>query len=143
MKTFFQISIIITFIMFIFGLLASFIASTGAFPFADDMGISISSDSDFLTKFTGLDEDSQSMRALFLGVTGLSFIGVVALAFATKSVVPIGLHLFGLVFWASWTKTSVILGHGGYVPEGLLVIFTVGVFFVFIAAIVGILTGSG
>ena len=141
MNSFYQISIILTFIMFIFGLTASFVASTGAFPFAEDMGISIDDDSSFLTKFTGLTDPN--MGAIFLGVTGLTFLGAVALAVLTRSVVPIGLHLFGLVFWSSWVKTSMILGYGGYIPGELLVIFTVGVMFVFIAAIVGILTGSG
>jgi len=141
MRSFYQIAITLTFILFIFSLLASFISSTGAFPFTDEMGISIESDSDWLTKFTGLTDPT--MGAIFLGVTGLTFIGAVALAVATHSVVPIGLHLFSLVFWSSWVKFSVILGYGGYIPGGLLVIFTVGVMFVFIAAIVGILTGSG
>lgn len=141
MNSFYQISIIITFIMFVFGLTASFVASTGAFPFAEDMGISIDSDSGWLTKFTGLTDPS--MGAIFLGVTGLTFLAAVGLAVATRSVVPIGLHLFGLVFWSSWTKTNVILSHGEYIPGELLVIFTVAVMFVFVAAIVGILTGSG
>jgi len=141
MKSFFQIAIVITFILFIFGFLASFVASTGAFPFTEDMGISISSDSDWLVKFTGLTDPS--MSAIFLGVTGLTFLGAVALAVSTHSVVPIGLHLFGLVFWSSWTKACVVLSYGGYIPGNLLVIFTFGVLFVFVAAIVGILTGSG
>jgi len=127
--------------MFIFGLTASFVASTGAFPFTEEMGISISSDSGWLTKFTGLSDPT--MGAIFLGITGLTFLGAVALSVATHSVVPIGLHLFGLVFWSSWVKTSVVLAYGGYIPGELLVIFTVGVMFVFVAAIVGILTGSG
>ena len=141
MRNFFQAAIVITFMMFIFGALASVIASTSAFPFTEDLGIGITSESDFLSKFTGLSDPS--MKALFIGVTGLTFIGAVALAVATHSVVPIGLHLFSLVFWSSWVKFSVILSYGGYIPGGLLVIFTVGVMFVFVAAIVGILTGSG
>jgi len=142
MKSFFQIAIIITFIMFIFSLVASFVSSLGVFPYnADDLGQSIDEDTDFLVRFTDL--GSPTINAIFLGVTGLTFLGAVALAVLTRSVVPIGLHLFGLVFWHSWTKTSMVLSYGGYIPPELLVIFTVGVMFVFIASIVGILTGGG
>jgi len=140
MKNFFQAAVYLTFIMFIFGALASFIASTGAFPFTEDMGIGVTSESDFLTKFTGLSDPT--MQGLFIGVTGLTFIGAVALAMATRSVTPIGLHIFGAVFWSCWVKVSVILSYGGYIPDGFVSIILIGVTFVFVAAIVGILTGS-
>ena len=142
MKSFFQIAIILTFIIFLFTVVASFISSTGTFPFTEELGIAIDDDTDFFTKLTGL-ESGSNMHTIFLGVTGLTFIGAVALAFATKSVVPIGLHLFGVVFWTSFTKTKVILDYGGYISPELQFVFTIAVTFVFIAAIVGILTGSG
>jgi len=141
MKSFFQVAIVLVFLMFIFSLVMSFISSTGVFPYTDEIGDDVTSNEDFLSNFTNL--GSSSMNAIFIGVTGFTFIMAVGLAFFTKSVVPIGLHLFGVVFWHSWIKTNVILGYGGYIPPELLIIFTVAVTFIFIAAIVGILTGSG
>lgn len=140
-NTYYQISVQIVFLMLIFSLLASFIAGFGGFPFTEELGISLNSDSSFLTKLTGLED--ANMNAIFIGVTGLTFLGAVGLAVATRSVTPIGLHLYSLVFWTSWTKLSVILSYGGYIPNGFLIIFTVGVMVVFIAAIVGMLTGAG
>lgn len=141
MKTFFQIAVSLCLLMLFFSLTANFVASMDIFPNTTGIGIDVEGNSDALSQLTGL--SSPTMNALFVGVTGLAFLGAVALSTVTHSVKPIGIHLFGAVFWTSWVRMTSILGYGGYVPDELLVVFTVGVVFVFIAAIIGMLTGGG
>ena len=129
-------------LMLVFSLVANFVGGLGVFPEVGEIGDgSIDEDSKALSSLTDL--SSPSMSALFIGVTGLTFLGAVALAALTKTIIPIGLHLFGVVFWASWMNMTHILSFGGYIPADFLIVITVGVMFVFIAAIVGMLTGSG
>jgi len=128
--------------MLAFSLIANFVESMGMFPNVDSPGASGIDETNDALGLTTLGDDA-TMWTIFIGVTGLTFIGAVALAFMTKSITPIGLHIFGAVFWASWINMLSILSYGGYIPGDFLIVFTVGVMFVFIAAIVGMLTGSG
>lgn len=137
MNVFLRTAIAITAMILIFSLVANFIASFGAFPFADEAGIQLGETTDVLSAITGLNDPN--MNALFIGATGLTFIGAVALCYLTKNIVPLGIHIFGVIFWTSWIRMSSILSYGGYIPLELLGIFTIGVMIVFIAAIIGML----
>lgn len=141
MNTFFRICVLITLIMLTFSLVANFVAGLGIFPNTENIGSSSDTDS-ALGDFSTLD-DNADMWSIFTMVTVGTGIGALALAWATHSVVPIGVHLFGAVFWASWLNMNSILGAGGYIPGDLLTVATIGVMFVFVAAIIGMLTGSG
>jgi len=142
LNSFFRICVMFILLMLAFSLIANFVGSMGMFPNVSGIGAEgVEGSNDALAKFTGLEDPN--MQALFLGVTGLTFIGACALAFLTKTITPIGIHIFGAVFWASWINMLSIFSYGGYVPGDFLIVFTVGVMFVFIAAIVGMLTGSG
>ena len=143
MNTFFRICVMFILLMLTFSLIANFVSGLGIFPNVAPVGIDVEEDSDALTLLTGLEDPN--MKDIFLGVTTLTFIGAVALSFFTRSIIPIGLHLFSLVFWTSWTKMVVIFSVGSppYIPPDLLLVGTVGVMFIFIAAIIGMLTGSG
>ena len=107
MNSFFRICIMICLLMLVFSLVANFIEGLGVFPDVTGVGTEVTDETDALSKLTGLTDPN--MNALFIGVTGLTFIAVVGLAIATQSMTPIGLHIFGLVFWTSWIRMSVIL----------------------------------
>jgi len=133
----------ITLLMLTFSLVANFVFTLGIFPNITGVGPSgINNTNDALGELTTLGDDA-SMWGIFIGVTGLTFIGACALAFLTKTITPIGIHIFGAVFWASWINMLSILSYGGYIPGDFLLVFTVGVAFVFIAAVIGMLTGGG
>lgn len=125
--------------MLCFSLVANMVQSQG-FPGANKIGKDINNDN-VLTQLTGLSDPS--MQAIFLGVTGLSFIGVVALCYLTGQVSPLGLYVFGVVFWTAWLRTNSIFSYGEYLPVEFTTIFTVLAVFLFIGAIIGMLTGSG
>lgn len=141
MNSFFRICIVICLLMLVFSLVANLISGLDVFPDVSPVGISAENEAGVLSSLTGLSDPN--MNSIWLGVTGLSFLGAVALAALTRSMTPIGLHLFGTVFWTSWIRMSSVLSYGGYIPSDFLIVFTVGVMFVFIAAIIGLITGGG
>ena len=140
MNSFFRICVMLCLLMLVFTLIANFVSGLDIFPGVNPIGVDVGDD-DVLTVLTGLEDPS--MSAIWLGVTGLTFLGAVALAALTRSMTPIGLHLFGVVFWTSWIRMNVIFSYGGYIPGDFLLVATVGVMFLFIAAIVGLMTGGG
>jgi len=125
----------------VFTLLLNFVAITGAFPFVEDeSGKDLGNTGKILNDTT--DYTSGGMDWVWVvGIGGVA-LGVVAGALM-HSVVPIGISIFGSVFWASFINVHGILSIGGYIPSDILTIFTVCVVFIFIAAIIGMLTGSG
>ena len=136
----FRVCLGFTIMLLAFSLVANFVSALGVFPHTTNIGLDAGDTDDALAELTGL--DSPNMQAIFIGVTGLTFIGAVALSVLTKTITPIGLHLFGVVFWTSWIRMSSVLGYGGYIPAELLGVFTIGAMFIFIGAIIGMLTGS-
>ena len=135
----FRVCLGFTLLLLCFSLVANFVSALDIFPHTTNIGIDADTNS-ALEQLTGL--DSPDMQAIFIGVTGLTFAGAVALAILTKQMIPIGLHLFGVVFWTSWIRMSSVLGYGGYIPVELLAVFTIGAMFIFIGAIIGMLTGN-
>lgn len=135
----FRVCISFCLMLLAFSLVANFVDGLGIFPHTSSIGTEITT-SNALSQLTGL--DNPSMQGIFLGVTGLAFVGVVALCWATKNVVPLGLYLFGVIFWTSWIRMSSVMSYGGYIPAELLAVFTVGAIFLFVGAIIGMLTGS-
>ena len=142
MNTFFRIAVMFAFGAILLNIGFGFIQGLGAFPLSSDDVIGMDDvDSDnALSQLTGLSGGMQSMWSLFL-VAGAA--ASVFLAWATHSVVPIGIYLFSEVFWTSWIRTQSMLSFGGYIPGDFLVLITVGMIFLFIAAVIGMITGSG
>jgi len=140
MNTFFRICFFMCLALITFNMLFLFVESTGAFPYSDDKAIDID-DSNALSILTGLDDPS--MNAIWAIATTGGAIGAITIAWITHSIAPIGIYLFSEIFWTSYIHTHNIVNVGGYVPESLIAVFTVGILFVFIAAIIGMLTGSG
>ena len=141
MNTFFRICIMICMLVLVFSLVANFVQGLGVYPVEGSPGVDISSTDNALSSLTGLDDPN--MNAIFVGVTSLALLGVIVLAYFTRSMIPVGLYFFGTVFWTAWLRMTAVFSYGEYIPGDFLLIFTVGVMFIFIAAIIGILTGSG
>jgi len=126
--------------LLIFTLVLSYVQSTGAFPVSGTGGQEISSTGEVLEQTTAL--ETGNMNYLWGIVIGGIAAGLVA-GWITHSIIPTGVFIFGGVFWASFINTHSILSYGGWIPGDFLMIFTVGAVFIFIAACVGMLTGSG
>ena len=142
MNTFFQIAVKFAFLAILFNIGFSFIQGIGAFPLAesDSIGINDVDNSNVLSKLTGLSDGMEDIWALFL-VAGAA--ASIFLSWVTHSIVPVGIYIFSEVFWTSWIHTQNILTLGSYIPSDFILFFTVGMIFLFIAAVIGMLTGSG
>jgi len=141
MNSFFRIAVMICMLLLVFTMVANFIQGLNAFPVEGSPGVDVSSTDNALSSLTGL--DNPNMNYVFLGVTSLALLGTIALAYFTRSMIPIGLFFFGEVFWTSWIRFTSVFSYGGYIPGDFILIFTVGVMFIFIAAVIGLLTGGG
>ena len=113
-----------------FSLAASVVASFGVFPTEFEGGSTI----------TGI---SPSADIVWAWVFGLTSIITIITCIVTRSVVPLGIYIFGQIFWTSFIRTQAILSVGGYIPGEFVALFTIGAAFIFMAALVGMLTGSG
>lgn len=140
MNTFFRMAVYLSFAMIVFNLVIAFIGTLGAFPVEGTPGTGTVAETNALSTFTGL---TGGMEGAWLLVTTITGFGAIALAIAFRQMIPIGLHLFGLVFWTSFTKANSIFSTGGFIPGEFLAIFFIGMMFLFIAAIIGMITGSG
>jgi len=107
----------------------------------EELGIT---ESNALSKITGL--DNPNMNSIWLAITTLAGIGSVVASILTHNWLPIGLYVFGEVFWTSFINMWGVIDGAGYISNnlpGFLIIFFVVMVFVFIAAIIGMITGSG
>jgi hypothetical protein len=133
--------------LIVFNLTWCFIYSLGVFNI-ENPSFSANSSEEVLEKTTGI---KGGMESVFkFATTGLFPIGALAvvvtgtaLGMMLKSPVPLGICLFGLVFWGSYWATYNIINLGGFVPMEFMMIATGGVVFLFVASVVGMLTGSG
>lgn len=140
MSTFFRVAVYLSFVMIGFNLSIAFVGTLGAFPVEDIPGTGTVDESSTLTAFTRL---TGGMEGVWLMVTSITGIGAIILAIAVKSFIPVGVHLFSVVFWTAYIKSNSILSVGGYIPGDFLAIFFVCMIFLFIAAVIGMLIGSG
>ena len=141
MNTFFRIAIWFTMVMLMFTLVLNFIDSLGAFPVDSVPGQQGLDEGNILEKLTGL--SNPTMGGIFLIVTSIGGIAAVGTAVLTHQVSPIGVYLFSVVFWTSYIRINSVLSAGGFIPVEILTIGFVGIMFIFIAAVIGMLTGSG
>jgi len=106
---------------------------------------------------TGMAMDLSSADGVFKTVTGLTGgaqwvwltiitaggLGALVVAKLTQSTNMIGVYLFSTVLWTSWIKCLSVIDIGNWVPLEFKVLFTFGVMFLYVGAIIGMLTGSG
>lgn len=102
-------------------------------------GISVGSDSgNVFTMITGLSGGLEYFWGLAVGV-GLAVTSIIA--YATRSTTPIGVYLFGTLFWTSYTRLIGITGS--YIPGDFLLGVTVALMLLFAGAVIGMLSGGG
>lgn len=97
--------------------------------------------------------DENKNKNLIISLTnGLDVLGIITIAttlgigmgltILTQSLVPIGVSLYGSVFWGSYLYAIISL-YQFMIPTTILLMFTACIIFVFIGSIIGILTGGG
>ena len=139
MISFFRVCLYICFALIAFTLFINFVDGLNAFPVESKAGMEDIDESNALSKLTGLSDDMSAFWLIAVGGTG---IGAIALAWLSHSITPVGIHIFSTVFWTSYTRANGVLNTGGYIPDEFLNVFLVLMLFVFIGAVVSMLTGG-
>lgn len=110
------------------------------FPFTGEAASTVDASNEALDEYTEVG-NMDYLWTLFTS-TAVAVGAGIAIGWLTHSgLTPVAISVFSSVFWVSYIQTNSILSVGGYVPSGFLVIFFVGVVFVFIAAIINLATG--
>lgn len=142
-NTFFQICIVIVLTLIIFNLAVAWINTLGVFQTTVDAGITTGSNSN--ATMSGItDQPITSIWDFVLTgtLTGAAAAGLV-LTWLTRSTTILGIWIFSVIFWAAYLNTIGILELYNYIPIGFILIGTVGMLFIWAAAIAGMLSGSG
>ena len=150
LNTFLQICIYISVALILFTLCVNFVSALDVFQTTVETGIVITGSSDnIFSELTGLDGGMEFVWSIVLTITGVLSVGA---AILMHSAIPIGAYLFSAVFWTSYNRCISVVNVP--VSEGVLLfsteplslflmIISVGILFLWGAAIVGIFTGSG
>jgi len=97
-------------------------------------------DNGILGELTGLDSAGTD---LWLMVTTIGGAAALAFSWMVHSLTPLGIYLFGVAFWSSYNGTVTIIGMNSWLPGDFILIITVAMIFLFVGAIIGMITGSG
>ena len=146
LSSFYQKCVHITIVMFIFILLFNFILGLNVFSTSANTGTQTSgNNSDFLqatktAQYTGGFVMDNLWSIVLLGVSG-----GIAIAILLQSTAILGVYLFCYVFWAAYLNLLSILSSLSYLGSiwGFVTIGTGIMIFVFIAAVIGMLTNAG
>ena len=139
-NTFFQTAIYICILIIILTLAINFINGLNLFIDVES-GVSVGDKpNNVFQSITGFTGGFEYIWISLLTATGL---GALVVAKLTQSTNMIGVWLFSGVFWTSYNKCISVVDVNGWIPAEFLLIFTVAILFLWAAAIIGMLTGSG
>jgi len=150
LNTFLQICIYLAISLTIFTLCINFVSMLGVFGTGIETGVGVGSDTPSI--FTDISGFSGGVEGIWLIVTTVTGILAVGVAILMHSAIPVGAYILSVVFWTSYSRCISVInvpteaGATLFAAEPMsyfLIIATVGMLFIWIAAIVGIFTGSG
>ena len=147
-NSFFQLCVYICIGLIVFNLSISFVAGLGAFDTSTPAGMIRGNTTD--AKMENLSINATGMNDIWdviFNPLGLATIGAlaggVAVMILTQSVTFLGLYIFFTTYWGSYLIAISTLNLFSYMPAAFLLLITVPIAFIFVAAIIGILAGSG
>jgi len=141
MASFFRTSAYLCYLIIIFCVLISFVVGLGYF--GDSVAEAGDAEDNIISSVTGL---SDGMDTIWLAVTLGSGVAAVVMAFISHSMIPIGIYLFSVTFWTAYIKGWSMIESFNLIPSelaGFILAITVGITLLFIAAVIGMTTGSG
>lgn len=144
-NTFYQYCVYICICLIVFSMSIAFVNSLDVFGIEYDVGYSggDSSNESFVeltTNQSGVGFDMGDIWGMATIGTGLVGLLLVAL---TRSTVIIGVYIFSAVFWMSYVNILFVVYSLLVGLELFVVIGTTAMFFAWVGAIVGMLSGSG
>lgn len=137
LTNYFRIAIYFCLVMIIFTLCVNFVSALNIFS-AVPTGISSSGTSqDIFSDISGFSGGMQYVWAIMLTATGFASF-VMAKLMGSTSI--IGVYFFSAVFWTSFNRCLTFINIGNFIPAEFLTIIVVGLTFIWVAAVIGMLT---
>lgn len=143
MKSMFQLSFYICIFLILINLGWGFLRGTDDIWTADASNQNLiegDDDGGILQELTGLDSAGTD---LWLMITTVGGAAALAFSWMVHSLTPLGIYLFGVAFWTSYNGTVSIISMNNWIPGDFLLIGTVAMIFLFVGALIGMITGSG
>jgi len=139
----FRIAVNLCLALIIFTLVINFVDGLDLFMPAGE-GIVVKNTSSIIEKISGYEGKMAEMWLFVVSLSGVTALMVGGVAsVVTRSPAPIGIAVFGTIFWVSYVRALTVLSANQYIPNDFLLIGTCVVVFIFIGAVIGMLTGSG
>jgi hypothetical protein len=144
MTNLYQVCIFTTISLMVFSLCVNVFAGFHIFGNVGEMGpgVNMSNSNETFQNFTrGPDYPSGlTITSIWGMVLSGSVVVGVFLAWVTQDASILGVFIFSGVFWSAFINTLVIITAIG-IPVILVTLFTVPIFFIFIGAVIGMLSG--
>jgi len=140
MDSFFQVIFYICICIVIFTLAINVINALNLFqPVASGYSLQGKTADQIFTDITGLSGGLQYIWLAILSSTGLAAMLLVKI---TQSPAIIAVWLFSEVFWTSYTRVIDTVNINGWIPAYWMTLFTVALLFLWVGAIIGMLSGN-
>lgn len=139
-NTAFQACMYFTIILLIFTLSVNFVSAANFFNTQTPTGVELNTSS---TNSTFLTLTGQTTTDLWLLVLVAAGAGGIVVAWLTHSTAILGVYLFSVIFWGSYGSMLGVTRIGNYIPVAFLFIATAALIFIWMGAIIGMLSGSG
>ena len=142
MNSFFRVCIYVCIFMVMFNVGWSFVRGLGVFAGEgmSSQGITDEGTNSLFTTFTGFND---GLIGMFTVATAAGLGGSILIGWLTGSAAPIGVYLFGMLFWTSYNGSLSVISMNSWLPGDFILIVTIGMAMVFAAAVIGLLTGGG
>lgn len=145
MNTLFRLVFYITVLLMLFNLGWGLVRSLDGTVFSDvddpwDSDVDRDSGESVMYALTGIESKDGTLFGVVLAGAGL-VVGLFSLV--THNYTPIALYLFGVGFWASYNGTITAINLGGMIPFEFMILVHATMAFLFIGAIIGLITGNG
>jgi hypothetical protein len=147
MTSFYQVCVYFAVGLMVFTLAISFVEELGVFgPVYPTGGMDVSGNqSSIVQNFTKNPDSTGGFSNVFLLAFGAGTLagigGAVVIAIATQNATFVGVYIFSVYFWASYINALSIISFGGFLPIGFIALFTIPIGFIFVGAVVGMLSG--
>jgi len=143
LSSFFRLCIYFTICLIIFLLCVNFVSGMGIFsPVETDMPSSSGHDAFSVATnvFVSVTGFSGGVLAVFALLSTIGGIAAVGLALVLRNTNVIAVYLFSVLYWTSFNGFFNTVNINNFIPFDFLVAILVGLFFLWVAAIMGMLT---
>ena len=143
MNTLFRMAFYVTILLMLFNLGWGFVRGIEGTVFEDaseQNSIDNSTASGVFSELTGLSGSDASLWVLF---TGVGLLAAGAVSWMVQSLQPVAIYIFGVGFWSSYNATLNVLTMHNWIPAGMVLMITAVLVFLFVGAIIGMITGNG